>query len=270
MPTVMTLRLRAGRPLVPGTRQLHGLTCALFEGSGSGEHIVDHLGQDKPFTVWPLRPVDDATERDCILRAAWLAARPLPAALIAPDDLRLGHVTCTVAEVTHRSVSHAQLASGPALNGARLTFHSPTYFSQNGSDVVLPEPRLILGSWRRQWNAWIPDDALKIDDDAWRELHRSIRLAEFDLRTQRMDSGRGHERAGFTGSATLQLDKGAPGETRTQFGALARFAEFCGTGAQTTHGFGATSAACLAGRTRTPAEPREKESSERWLAAIDG
>jgi CRISPR-associated endoribonuclease Cas6 len=267
----MTLRLRARWPLEPETRQLHGLACALFEGdmacqqgpgqeeAGHIQHIQpgpDHLGQRKPFAVWPLRAVADGSgsgvgagagddaERDWVMRASWLAAAPLPPALFAPEDLRLGHVTCTVAEVTHRSVSHAQLAAGSALNGARLTFHSPTYFSQNGSDVVLPDPRLILGSWRRQWNAWIPaDHALKIDDDAWRDLHRSIRLAEFDLCTRRRDSGRGHERAGFTGTAALQLSKDAPASVRSRFGTLARFAEFCGTGAQTTHGFGATTVA---------------------------
>jgi CRISPR-associated endoribonuclease Cas6 len=125
-----------------------------------------------------------------------------------------------------------------------VTFHSPAYFSQNGSDVVLPDPRLILGSWRRQWNAWAPaDDALKIDGEAWRDLHRSVRLTEFDLCTKRRDSGRGHERAGFTGTAVLGLGKDAPAASRARFGALARFAEFCGTGAQTTHGFGATTVA---------------------------
>jgi CRISPR/Cas system endoribonuclease Cas6 (RAMP superfamily) len=79
-----------------------------------------------------------------------------------------------------------------------------------------------------------------IDDDVWRDSHRAIRLTEFDLRTERRDSGRGHERAGFTGFATLRVAKEAPGQVRSVFGTLVRFAEFCGTGAQTTHGFGAT------------------------------
>jgi CRISPR-associated endoribonuclease Cas6 len=55
-----------------------------------------------------------------------------------------------------------------------------------------------------------------------------------------MDSGRGHDRAGFTGTATLRMGRDAPAAARAVFGALVRFAEFCGTGAQTTHGFGAT------------------------------
>ena len=120
-------------------------------------------------------------------------------------------------------------------------FASPTYFSHNGSDVLTPDPRLIVGSWRRSWNASLPDGhPLWIGDDAWREVHRAAGLGQFELRTTTMDSGRGHARTGFTGSVTLRLDKKAQAAARSVFGTLARFAEYCGTGAQTTHGFGAT------------------------------
>lgn len=105
----------------------------------------------------------------------------------------------------------------------------------------MPDPRLIAGSWRRRWNATLAEgDLLRIDDGAWRETHRAIALTAFDLRTQRMDSGRAYERAGFTGTATLRLGRDTPAAAGAIFGALVRFAEFCGTGAQTTHGFGAT------------------------------
>jgi CRISPR-associated endoribonuclease Cas6 len=272
MPTVMTLRLKALRPLDPGARQLHGLACALFEGGQLGADspaadqrvVADHLGPQKPFAVWPLQPVVDGAPaatgdpapvkgpgpggdfgQERVLRAAWLTAEPLPSALTSLAEVRLGHVTCAVTEVSQRSVTHGHMAAGVALDSATVTFRSPTYFSQNGSDVVLPDPRLILGSWRRQWNAWLPagGGALEIDDDAWRELHRSVHLADFDLRTERWDSGHGSERAGFTGTAALRLGKDAPLPARSRFGALVRFAEFCGTGAQTTHGFGATTVA---------------------------
>ena len=55
-----------------------------------------------------------------------------------------------------------------------------------------------------------------------------------------MDSGRGHDRAGFIGEVTLRLGKGTSARLASRFATLARFAEYCGTGAQTTHGFGAT------------------------------
>jgi CRISPR-associated endoribonuclease Cas6 len=237
MPTLIEARLQAARPLRPDTRQLHGLACALFEGRES----AGHDRQDKPFAVWPLRSDSGSRDQVWTFCAAWLPGGPPPAGTIAPAQVRLGSVACQVAEITHRSVPRAALTAGPPHATAQLAFCSPTYFSQNGADVVLPDPRLIVGSWRRRWNASLPDgDALAISDDAWRETFRAVRLTSFDLRTQRMDSGRGHERAGFTGTATLRLGKDVPATARAVFGALVRFAEFCGTGAQTTHGFGAT------------------------------
>lgn len=235
MPIVIELRLKASWPVRPDTRQLHGLACALFEGEASG-----HLGHDKPFAVWPLRAAPPGSAHDWEWRAAWLPAGPPPASVIGPEQLRLGHVTCDVTEAAHRSVSHAQLAAGPPLASVTLAFGSPTYFAQNGADVVIPDPRLIAGSWHRRWNASVPASALAIGEDAWRETHRALHLAAFDLRTGRRDSGRGHDRAGFTGTATLRLARDAPAAARSVLGTLARFAEFCGTGAQTTHGFGAT------------------------------
>jgi CRISPR-associated endoribonuclease Cas6 len=235
---VIELRLRATWPLEATTRQLHGLACAVFEG----QHADGHAGGEKPFTVWPLSPDPEEPGTGWLLRTAWLRSGLPQAVLAAYGQLRLGHVTCKVADVAYQPATHAELAAGPSLEGARLAFLSPTYFSQNGTDVLIPEPRLIVGSWRRRWNASLPgeDHPLAISDEAWRDIHRALRLTAFELRTQRMDSGRGHERAGFTGTATLRLDKDAGMTVQAPFGALARFAGFCGTGAQTTHGFGAT------------------------------
>jgi hypothetical protein len=236
MPTVIQMRLKATWPVRPDTSHLHGLACALFEAEQG-----DHLGQDKPFAVWPLQPAAESAADEWMWRAAWLPDDPPPARAVTADVLRVGHVSCVVTESTQRRVTHARLAAGPALNEVAVTFGSPTYFSQNGADVVLPDPRLIVGSWRRRWNASLPDgDPLIIGDDAWRETHQALALGVFDLRTEARDSGHGRDRAGFTGSATLRLARNAAASARAVLGTLARFAEYCGTGAQTTHGFGAT------------------------------
>ena len=73
-------------------------------------------------------------------RAAWLRDDPPPATAVTADVLRVGHVSCVVTESTQRRVIHAQLAAGSAANEATVTFGSPTYFSQNGADIVLPDP----------------------------------------------------------------------------------------------------------------------------------
>jgi CRISPR-associated endoribonuclease Cas6 len=236
MPTVVEMQLKATWPVRPDTRQLHGLACALFEGDKN-----DHFGQVKPFAVWPLHQTVGGSAQDWTWRAAWLRDESLPAAAVMANVLRVGHVSCAVEESVQRRVTHARLAASPALDDVTVIFASPTYFSQNGADVVLPDPRLIVGSWRRRWNSSLPDaDPLAIDEAAWKEACRAFHLAAFDLRTESQDSGHGRDRAGFIGSATLQLDRNAPPSARAMLGTLARFAEYCGTGAQTTHGFGAT------------------------------
>jgi CRISPR-associated endoribonuclease Cas6 len=253
MPAIIELRLRATWPLEVTTRQLHGLACAVFESQGDD----GHAGQHKPFTVWPLSPDPAQPGSGWLLRLAWLRSRLPQSVLSSYGQIRLGHVRCAVTDIAFRPATHAELAAGTEVEGARLTFHSPTYFSQNGTDVVLPDPRLITGSWRRRWNASLQDtDIQEFGDDDWREICSSLQLTNFDLRTEYMDSGRGHDRAGFTGTATVRLDKTAPPAVRSKFATLARFAEFCGTGAQTTHGFGATSTTCL---TRSPAQRQARE-----------
>jgi len=242
MPAELIVRLRAARALPPDTRLLHGLACALFEGTDA----AGHDGHEKPFAVWPLQPPAARTAQPgaaplWVLRAAWLPDGAPPAATIAPAQLRVGSATCPVAEASHRAVSFRELATGPACDIVRVTFRSPTYFAHNGADTLVPDPRLIVGSWRRRWNASLPEEsALAVSDDTWREILRAISLADYELTTRSRDSGHGRERAGFTGAASFRLARDAAIEARHAVGALARFAEFCGTGAQTTHGFGAT------------------------------
>jgi len=234
MPTLIEMRLKATLTVRPDTRQLHGLACALFE-----EEDAEHWRQDKPFAVCPVRLGGSKDEWEW--RAAWLPDDGLPARVATAGVLRIGHVICHVTESAQRRVTHATLAAGSPLTAATITFRTPTYFSQNGADTVIPDPRLIAGSWRRRWNASLSDaGSLAISDHEWTATHRLLKLAAFDLRTEHGDTGHGRERPGFTGTATLRLARNAPVAAGRIFGTLARFAEYCGTGAQTTHGFGVT------------------------------
>jgi hypothetical protein len=238
LPTLIEMRLKATWAVRPDTRQLHGLACALFEAGATG-----HLGQDKQFTVQPLQSVP-GTPGEWTLRAAWLPDTPAPAGVSTADELRVGHVRCLVTESTQRRVTHAALAAGRGLNAVTVSFTSPTYFSQNGVACLVPDPRLVAGSWRRRWNASLPgDDPLAITDEPWHAFHRALGLASFELRTDSRDSGHSREQAGFTGTAAFGLARSAPEASRKILATLARFAEYCGTGAQTTHGFGATALA---------------------------
>lgn len=240
MPAIVELRLRPDRPIEPTTRQLHGLACALFEdGLPGGE--TGHAGQEKPFSIWPLRKVPGGW----LLRGAWLPPGFPQGILASCGQVRLGPVTCAVTDIALRPAAHAELASVPSIDGIRLMLLSPAYFSRNGACAAEPDPRLIAGSWRRRWNASLPyGDQLAVGDELWRDIHLALHVTGSGLRTEVRDTGY-RPRAGLVGTMTLRLETGAGPAARRAFGTLARFAEYCGTGAQVTHGFGATKVSLL-------------------------
>jgi hypothetical protein len=207
VPVIVEMRLRADRQFEPTTRQLHGLARALFEGTESNGHV----DQDKPFAMWPLARESGGW----LLRGSWLAVGVPQTLLTAFGQLRLGPVTCTVTDVAMRRASCADLAVGPAATAAHVTLNSPTYFAQNGARILVPHPRLIVGSWRRRWNASLPvGDDLVIDDDHWQEVHRALVLSEFGLHTEQRDTGHGKKQSGFAGTLTIRLARDAPRRRR--------------------------------------------------------
>lgn len=236
MPTAITIRLRPDHPGLPDTRQVHGLACSLFESDGA------HTTQRKPFTVWPitLDPVDP--EVGLLLRASWLPDIPVPFDPGEVSKLRLGSRFCAVVSVDHHEVPRAVLASGPVTGSAEIVFRSPVYFAANSRRTIAPDLRLILGGYRRRWNEDLPEDSpLRIGDDLGRELQQAAEFRSYELHTRQQDGGHGHPVTGFTGRISLGMPAGTPTETMSAFGALLRFAPYTGTGARTTHGFGATS-----------------------------
>ncbi len=172
--------------------------------------------------------------------------------LASCGTVRLGPVECTVTDIAFRPVTHEDIAGGPPVDGIRLTLLSPAYFSQGGRYVADPDVRLIAGSWRRRWNASLPaDSGLLVNAELWRDIHLALHITGSGLRAETRDTGylatggRYRQQPGLTGTATLRLESEAPDEARRALRALARFAEYCGTGAQVTHGFGATTTTLL-------------------------
>jgi hypothetical protein len=243
MPAVIELRLRPAsstqRGFEPTTRQLHGLGCTLFEGPGAV-----HADQEKAWTVWPLRRDDDGS---LLFRGAWLRSGFPQNVLAGCGSVRLGPVEFAVTDIALRPVPHEELAEVPAVDGARVTLLSSAYFSQSGAYVAEPDVRLIAGSWRRRWNASLPSGSgLLVEAPLWRDIHLALHVTGSGLQTAVCDTGYRaaggayRQQAGLVGTLTLRLESGVPGEVRRAFAMLARFAEYCGTGAQVTHGSGAT------------------------------
>ncbi|MBV9282964.1 MAG: CRISPR-associated endoribonuclease Cas6 [Chloroflexi bacterium] len=141
------------------------------------------------------------------------------------------------------------IADGPEPRSIQVRFASPTFFSlgrRGGrqSYCLLPVPELVVRSWLRPWleaGGVVPDDPLAPGWLADRVAIRRVR----DLSTVAVDSVK-TALTGFTGDVSYAWTGAEPWGPGL-LDALARFAEYCGTGAKTGHGFGET---CVLGLSR--------------------
>jgi hypothetical protein len=118
-----------------------------------------------------------------LLCAAWLAPGCPQQVLTSCGQLRAGPVFCSVTDLAIHPGCFADFASGAPGDGVHLDFRSPNCFARDGARVVTPDPRLIAGSWRRHWNTHATE-GLRIGDEDWCALTRSLNLTEFYLGTQ--------------------------------------------------------------------------------------
>lgn len=227
MPTVLDLEISvpAGTQVYPA--RLHGAACALLEDSS-----VPHTAQHKPFSVGPLFEGGAGRAR---WRLGWLAVTaPPPIPAIVP----LGPARCEVQPTRPASVTFAELLATPPVRQVELRFVSPTFFARKGRDLPLPDPVLVMRSLAARWDAHAPPE-LALPAEALSALLDSVYLNEMAGETRRAQVSATMWQTGFVGAVRLALTKAGDRVTAQMFTALARFAEFAGVGAQTTHGFGA-------------------------------
>ena len=137
--------------------------------------------------------------------------------LAACGRVRLGSAMCTVTDLSFRPVTQAELADSEPVDGVRLEFLSPAYFSQNGAHVTAADPRLIVGSWRRHWNAWLnADRELAVDRELWRDIHLALHVTGSGLRTETHHTGY-RQQSGLVTLTHLDI-----GRSRTGPGAWSR------------------------------------------------
>ncbi|MDN5758493.1 MAG: CRISPR system precrRNA processing endoribonuclease RAMP protein Cas6, partial [Tomitella sp.] len=96
----------------------------------------------------------------------------------------------------------------------------------------------IVRSAMDRWDHHAPD-AFTIPTDARADLLATVFLADMDGRTVRGAVGARTDQTGYLGTVVLALTRRATDPTAALFGAMLRFADIAGVGAQTTHGFGA-------------------------------
>ena len=224
MPATLDLVLGLDVPPVVYPARMHGAACALFGHPEPG-------GRPR-FSVWPLVDRGDRAS----WRVGWLAAEPCPRDVAA---VTFGDDTHRVLDVAVREWTYPELAAARPARHADLDVHSPMFFSRNGRDLPLPDPVLIIQSLVGRWDHHAPP-AFTVPDDVRRALLATVYLVGMDGGTVTGAVGTRTAQTGFVGSVSLALTRAADDPTASAFATLLRYAEIAGLGAQTGHGFGAT------------------------------
>ena len=130
------------------------------------------------------------------------------------------------------------LLSAPPAKRIDLRFASPTAFSSQGRDILLPDAHRMLESWQRKWLAWGGPPLPEADP---KDLATALLVESYELATSVHGHGNARNR-GFSGTLSWRFAPGTPPDVRCMIATLAGFSNFSGTGAKTNFGFGQTRA----------------------------
>ena len=138
----------------------------------------------------------------------------------------------------HPGPTWQQMTQVVASRHLRLAFLSPTSFKQGPGHIPLPIPGNVFATPMRVWKAFAP--ALLMLPDGWLEwCHLNVFVTKHDIKTVEVQINKQARFTGFVGTATFEAQQSEE-VYLIAWQALARVAEFCGTGHKTTMGMGAT------------------------------
>lgn len=165
----------------------------------------------------------------------WLTGLRSLGALPAPEsDIPLDLANIAIRHVSYEDI----LTQASPEHRLHLQFLSPTSFSTGFVTYPLPDPLVIFQSWFGRWNVFSPVKLARVLLDV-AAVHVAISYCA--IYTCVMKLGVGQE-IGFTGRVTLRIVQvhKLGDEVLTHLAALARYADFCGTGQRTAQGMGQT------------------------------
>lgn len=248
MPLRLRIHLRGDPPSSPfqhmaGLRKLLLDWLALGGGSELASAVHD-ANQPNPYTLSPLWADSGAL---------WFEIAVLADAFVAPlceganrygANLRLGPQSFSVInvqkseEVSWEHLLHPR--EPPRTMSLRLV--TPTAHHAPGPHrkaVVLPSPENYFGSWFDRWNLCSP---WHFPESLLETVRTNVGISACRGQTETVLLDARRRFIGFVGEVTFRLLKPkmvAP-EEKVALAALARFANYCGTGVETTRGMGQT------------------------------
>jgi CRISPR-associated endoribonuclease Cas6 len=239
-------------PAPPGPhRHADGLRAVVLSAIGRSDpelgRWLHDANQPKPLAIGPLETVPD--DPGILAVEVSVTADPVIEPLLtglprtgAPIVLGRCRYTLRDARVVRAATFDEMCAEPPPGHSIRIRLLTPTAHHQPGTlrrSIVVPDPRLYLGSWLGRWNLFanMPFDAEFLEAAA-----ESVVVSAFEGRTRAAPLDGRRVFLGFVGMVEFRaLDGGRPAAPiAAAMWALARFAEFGGTGIETMRGMGQT------------------------------
>lgn len=246
----------AGQPLAAASRAIHAALFKLLLDGAADVANAAHGAAVAPLSIGPLvhggtgEPFGGPVAAGTAIwtRIGLLAPRLLEALFAALVDrqragrpLALEHTPFTVEGITRiaprgevrSAVRYDDLARTAPAAELVLRFTSPTVFRRQGQHLVEPASGWVFGSYLRRWRAFAPLPA-GLDEQRLATLIALVE-ARVSLRVHNVGFA---QHTGFVGWARYRIEGD---ETwRQGIAALAAYAAYCGTGAQTPFGMGQT------------------------------
>ena len=213
---------------------------------------IHDANQPKPYNIGPLLPWPGADPRtpgavafEVSVLVDWVGDLIVAGAADAATGMRLGRDHFRIAgppELVRRASWEELMQSERAAARWRFRLVSPTAHHAAGEHrkaVVLPSPENYFGTWTSRWNLCAPQP---FGPELRELIAERVAVTACDGHTERIELAPNRSFVGFVGEVTfgfLQPRTAPPGSLEA-LTALARLAEFSGTGVETMSGMGKT------------------------------
>ena len=250
MPQKIRINLSGTPPNNP-FQHASGLRALLYgwlqQSSRNVAQTVHDANQAKPFTISPLGREDNRDSGcffDVSLLADWLSSPVLDGLSDSSQMIRLGREGYVITgwNVVRQANWESLLDCGNRPRDFAFRILTPTAHHTPGivrKSIVAPSPELYFGSWLNRWNLCcvqaMPDEIADV-------VAGHLALSSFCGKTEAVRLEKDRTFIGFVGSVRFSVlaAQTLSADAIRYLQALARFADFCGTGVDTSRGMGQT------------------------------
>jgi len=124
--------------------------------------------------------------------------------------------------------------SADRLRTFRIDFQTLTCFRSEGRSLLFPEPRLVISSLYRSWEA---AGGYNVSSETLRKIVENVFPARYDMHTGMLDMGK-YLLSGFTGYCIYEADKCLGHKEKSVLLSLLGMVRYAGLGYKTTMGMG--------------------------------